>query len=426
MDLLTLAVPFFIMLIFVELIVDRARGTRFYRLQDAVASMSTGVMSQTTQLFTKVISILAYGWVLENLAPWQLDESLFNASLAGLGWWLLALLMWDFFYYWKHRLGHEISIFWAAHSVHHQSEDYNLSTALRQTSSDFLISWVVFLPMLLVGMPVDVVAIVAAVDLIYQFGVHTQHIGKLGWFDRVFVSPSNHRVHHAQNAIYIDKNYGGILVLWDRLFDTFQEELDSDPVIFGVRKPLQTWNPVSANLQVYKYLWFDAKRASRWRDKLSIWFRRTGWRPADVAERWPAPARELTDFRKYEIEISRTTAGYILAQFIVAVALSGLAAPLALTLDATQLLVFCLHIWWVLSNIGSLNNGARFARHSEVARLLCLPLVAIWLMSSVGVHATSIAWNLALMVITFYLLISLVALWKAPLPVTGKLIKQAV
>ncbi len=148
-------------------------------------------------------------------------------------------------------------------------------------------------------MPFEVFLTANAIDLIYQFWVHTQHIDKLGWFDRVFITPSNHRVHHAQNEIYIDKNYGGILILWDRLFGTFQEELDEEPVVFGVRKPLANWNPFWANIQVYSYLWFDAVRTRRWRDKLGIWFRRTGWRPADVEAQFPKKSSDLASFQKF-------------------------------------------------------------------------------------------------------------------------------
>jgi sterol desaturase/sphingolipid hydroxylase (fatty acid hydroxylase superfamily) len=137
------------------------------------------------------------------------------------------------------------------------------------------------------------------IDLLYQFWVHTQQVGRLGWFDRWFCSPSNHRAHHAVNDRYLDKNYGGILIVWDRLFGTFVEEDDADPCVYGTREPLRSWNPISANLQVYRLLWAESRRATRWGDRLRIWLKPPGWRPADVAARWPKPAFDLARVTRY-------------------------------------------------------------------------------------------------------------------------------
>jgi alkylglycerol monooxygenase len=177
--------------------------------------------------------------------------------------------------------------------VHHQSEDYNLSTALRQTSSGFLTGWIFYLPMAVLGFPPQVFAVVALVDLLYQYWVHTQHIGKLGWFDRWFCSPSNHRVHHAVNDRYLDRNYGGMLIIWDRLFGSFVEEDDGEAIVYGTRAPLRSWNPLWANLEVWWGLAQDSWRARRWADKLRVWFKPPGWRPADVAARFPKPDFDL-------------------------------------------------------------------------------------------------------------------------------------
>ena len=144
------------------------------------------------------------GYFLLSFAIFDIDLAWFDSSPTGLALWLSALLAWDFCYYWAHRFGHEMSVLWAAQAVHHQSADYNLSTALRQTSTGFLFTWIFYLPLFEIGLPLEVVATVNAVDLIYQFWVHTQHVGKLGRLDRILVTPSNHRVHHAQNEIYID------------------------------------------------------------------------------------------------------------------------------------------------------------------------------------------------------------------------------
>lgn len=310
MNYVLYAIPFFFLLIVLELCADHWRGVRTYRLADAINSLSAGVLSQALGLLTKALGILVYAVAFEQLALFRLDA---NALWV----WLLAFVFYDFCYYWNHRIGHERNVFWAAHVVHHQSEEYNLSTALRQTSTGFLLSWVFYLPMALAGVPPLVFLTVAALNLLYQFWVHTRHIPKLGWFEWVFVSPSNHRVHHAQNPVYMDRNYGGVFIIWDRLFGTFQDELDEEPVIFGVTTPLASWNPLWANVQFYVQLWRDAVRAGSWWDKLRIWFMPTGWRPADVAAQYPLAKPDLASFRKFEVPLGRGRQCYAALQFAV-------------------------------------------------------------------------------------------------------------
>lgn len=310
MNYVLYAIPFFFLLIALELVVDHWRGVRTYRLADAINSISAGLLSQALGLLTKALGILVYAVAFEQLALFRLDAN-------ELWVWLLAFVFYDFCYYWNHRIGHERNVFWASHVVHHQSEEYNLSTALRQTSTGFLLSWVFYLPMALAGVPPLVFLTVAALNLLYQFWVHTRHIPKLGWFEWFFVSPSNHRVHHAQNPVYMDRNYGGVFIVWDRLFGTFQEELDEEPVIFGVTTPLASWNPLWANVQFYVQLWRDAVRAGSWWDKLRIWFMPTGWRPADVAAQYPLAKPDLASFRKFEVPLGRGRQCYAALQFAV-------------------------------------------------------------------------------------------------------------
>jgi hypothetical protein len=220
---------------------------------------------------------------------------------AGAAWvWIAGLVFYDFCYYWNHRFGHTVALLWAAHAVHHQSEDYNLSTALRQTSSGWIGGWLFYLPMAWLGFPPLVFGVVALIDLLYQYWVHTEQVGKLGWFDRWFCAPSNHRVHHAVNDSYLDKNYGGILIVWDRLFGSYAEEDDMVPCVYGTRGPLRSWNPVWANLHVYADMAKDTWRATRWGDRLRIWFKPPGWRPADVAAKWPKPAFDIGRVERFD------------------------------------------------------------------------------------------------------------------------------
>jgi len=306
---ITLATPVFFLLIVIELLVGLRRGRHTYRLSDAINSISLGVLSQVSGVFMQVLRIGIYAWLASHLA-------LFKLPADSLWVWCSGLLLYDLCYYWLHRCGHEVNILWAAHVVHHQSEDYNLSTALRQTSSGPLLGWIFYVPMALLGYPVQVFAALALIDLLYQFWVHTQQIGKLGWLDRVLVTPSNHRVHHGVNDIYLDKNYGGILILWDRLFGSFIEERGQDPVVYGTRSPLRSWNPLWANVEVYKVLWLDAWRAQKLRDKLRVWIAAPGWRPADVAANWPSRPFDITRPR-YHPQLSRAAQVYCLLQFTI-------------------------------------------------------------------------------------------------------------
>ncbi|MDH3716297.1 MAG: sterol desaturase family protein, partial [Gammaproteobacteria bacterium] len=382
MDLLAAAVPFFLLALVIELAIDRLRGSGLYRANDAINSLSAGMLSTTFGYFTKLLPLLAWGFVLQNFALLDMPLSWFDASATGIALWLLAAVAWDFCYYWFHRFSHEISVLWAAHAVHHQSEDYNLSTALRQTSTGFLFGWIFYLPLFLVGFPLEVLVTVNAANLIYQFWVHTQVVRRLGVLDRILVTPSNHRVHHAQNERYIDKNYGGIFILWDRMFGTFEDEREAEPVVFGVRKPLANWNPFWANLQVYDYLLFDARHARRWRDKVGVWFRRTGWRPADVARAYPKHNVTLDHFHKFDPPVARRLRAYVMGQFVVAVVVALTVAALFVEVGVRGVLVPCVLLWAMLYTVGLINEGRPYALRAELLRLLLVVPAAAYLLTS--------------------------------------------
>jgi sterol desaturase/sphingolipid hydroxylase (fatty acid hydroxylase superfamily) len=300
-QIIVLATPVFFLLIAIEFVVGWKRGKNTYRLNDAMNSIGLGVLSQITGVFSKLFAVGIYTLVFEHASIWQLsDKSLWV--------WITGLIAYDFCYYWLHRAGHTVALFWAAHVVHHQSEDYNLSTALRQTSSGWIAGWLFYLPMAVIGFPPLVFAVVALIDLLYQYWVHTQQIGKLGWFDRWFCAPSNHRVHHAVNDKYLDKNYGGILIIWDRLFGSFIEEDDHEKIVYGTRGPLRSWNPVWANLHNYADMFKDSWHASSWMDKLRVWFKHPGWRPADVAARFPKEPFDISKTSLYNPAMSKAAA----------------------------------------------------------------------------------------------------------------------
>lgn len=307
MNLILYAIPFFLLLICIEIIVDRVKGTSYYVLSDSLTSLATGSINQLVNASKALIPLAVYVLLYENLSIFNLGDSLLV--------WGVAFIAYDFCYYWNHRFGHEMNILWASHVVHHSSEEYNLTTALRQTGTSFL-SVFFYLPLAVIGFDPLMIASVGALNLIYQFWVHTRHVGKLGWFEWFFVTPSNHRGHHAQNTVYIDRNYGGVFILWDRLFSTFQEELDDDLPIYGIRGAVQSWNPLWVNAQIYHQLFMDALHTKSYWYKATLWFRRTGWRPPDVKKDYPfEKPGDLADFVKYETFVPTALKIYCVLQY---------------------------------------------------------------------------------------------------------------
>jgi sterol desaturase/sphingolipid hydroxylase (fatty acid hydroxylase superfamily) len=357
---ITLATPVFFLLIFIELLVGLIRRRNTYRLNDAINSLSLGVLSQVSGVFTRLLRIGIYAWLVQHVA-------LFRLPADSLWVWISGLLLYDLCYYWLHRMSHEMNILWAAHVVHHQSEDYNLSTALRQTSTGALFGWIFYVPMAVLGYPLEVFAVVALIDLLYQFWVHTQQVGKLGWFDRVFVSPSNHRVHHAVNDVYLDRNYGGILILWDRLFGSFIEEDEREPVVYGTRSPLRSWNPLWANFEVYKAMWLDAWRTRRLGDKLRVWFARPGWHPADV-EKTAAPFD--IGHALYDPALNRAQQIYCAIQFTIVLLVTTHFLAAGYKLPPAQSIAYAAWLTFGLCTIGGLMEHRPRYLVLEAMRLL--------------------------------------------------------
>ena len=322
MDLVPYAIPFFFLAIGIELAWNAYRKAGFYRSNDAINSLSLGVLSTTSKLVLIDIAGRVYGWVQQDLAiaRWSLDGWL---SL------VVAFVVYDFCYYWFHRISHERKIFWAAHVAHHQSEEYNLTTALRQTSTGFLLGWLFYIPCFLLGMPAEVFVTVASANLIYQFWVHTRFVTTLGPLEYVLVTPMNHRVHHARNPEYIDRNYGGFFILWDRMFGTYKAEDGRTPIDYGITRGLNSCNPLWANLHVYADMLRDTIKTPRLRDKLGIWYGRTDFVPPGVKKPPVKPGNH------YDPPASRALTAYVVVQFA-----SLVMVGLSLTYETDQLSSF--------------------------------------------------------------------------------------
>ena len=308
MNYILMAIPVFFVLIMLELAWTTYKKQDVYRLNDAVNSLAMGIMSRITQILYAAVPFSFYVYFYEDFALFEWQSNVWT--------WLAAFILYDFSYYWVHRIGHTMNISWASHVIHHSSEEYNLSTALRQTSVPNVIGWVFYIPLAFMGFPPEILVAVGSLNLLYQFWVHTQAIDQMPrWYEFIFVTPSNHRVHHAKNKIYVDKNFGGVF-LWDRLFGTFQPELKEEKVIFGISTQLASWNPVWGNLHFLSSLCKDAWRTNNWKDKFTLWFRRTGYRPADVEAKYPVvKSNQVVD--KYDTPLTWSAKLYFIVQLTV-------------------------------------------------------------------------------------------------------------
>ena len=359
----SLAVPVFLALILLELAADRWLGTRFYHLADALNSLSCGVVSTGMRVFFGFLGLFFYEWTLNHIAP---------VTLPARHWatWLFAFAAYDLCYYWNHRCGHTIGLFWAAHVVHHQSEEFNLTTALRQSGTGSFFGWIFYQPLALCGVPIPVFLMVGVVQLFYQFWPHTQLIGRLGVLDRWIQTPSNHRVHHAQNTIYLDRNYVGVFCAWDHLFGTFQAELPQEPCLYGIRGQLKSWNPVWANLHYYAAMAHDSWHAPALRDKVKVWFAHPGWRPADVAARFAKPDYDpLRHFHKFDPPRSTALSLYGFLQFLAIIPANNHFLSLLKKQSTAASVAYFLFLMASLVTLGGLLENRRAFFGFEAARL---------------------------------------------------------
>lgn len=291
--ILLIAMPAFLVFVLFEKWYGVRKGMDTVHNMDMVSSLSSGVTNVTKDVLGLSLAIISYGWLVKHLAILHVSNTLLT--------YVIAFVALDFAGYWVHRIQHTYNFFWNNHLVHHSSEEFNLACALRQSIAGFVKLFTIFLiPAALLGVPAQVIAVVAPLHLFAQFWYHTRHIGKMGFLEKIIVTPSHHRVHHAINPEYLDKNFAQIFIFWDKMFGTFQEELPEVPAVYGITRPVQTWNPIKINFQHLWLLMKDAWRAQSWKDKFRIWLMPTGWRPADVAEKHPIDyIQDVYNFEKY-------------------------------------------------------------------------------------------------------------------------------
>ncbi len=375
MDLnpIILSIPIFFLLIGLEVGYGFVKNRKLYRLNDALTNISCGIVEQLTGVFAKVFTVAAYHFIYTHFAIFELADTWY--------WIVLAFIGTDFMYYWAHRKSHEVNLFWLGHVVHHQSEDYNLSVALRQSTFQKMFTFYFYFPLAFIGFKTEWFLLASAVNLLYQFWIHTEVIGKMpAWYSYIFNTPSHHRVHHGRNPEYIDKNHAGSLIIWDRMFGTFTAEKEKPT--YGITTPVNTWNPVTANLRPFAELYRELKRIPGFWNKVRFTFAPPGWYPKELGGYKPAPPLEKDAYRKYHVSLSPALNVYLLVQYGVVL---GFTALFLFNLDTFSIgMKMAITLIMVLSvaSIGSLFENRERGIRLEILRFVLSCAVVLFLYGS--------------------------------------------
>lgn len=394
-QVLNYAIPFFVILILIEALAAKWKGVQVNRGADTISSLSSGITNTIKDVLGLTVVIISYNFFVQHFAVFQIKDT-----------WLLYVIGFvalDFAGYWMHRWNHTINFLWNRHIIHHSSEEFNLSCALRQSISViFSFFNILLIPAALFGVPTHVIAIIAPLHLFAQFWYHTTLIDKMGFLEYFLVTPSHHRVHHAMNEQYLDKNYGQIFIIWDRIFGTYQPELPEVPAVYGVKRPVKTWNPIIINWQHLGLLYLDAWRTKNWWDKLRIWFMPTGWRPADVIEKYPvASVRDVYNFEKYETHLSKPLLAWSWFQMIVTITLMFHLTNNIADLSFTDILLYGGFLFVCIFSYTTLMDKSRYTLWAEGVKAV-LGLGILWWQSGwFGLEGFSVA--LTFVLATYFL-----------------------
>ncbi|HOY27573.1 MAG TPA: sterol desaturase family protein [Flavobacteriales bacterium] len=379
MNVYAFITPLVIVLLLLEIVYSTVARKGVYNFQDTITNLGTGIGNQCINLAVAFFVYTWYGWLYQ-FAPWQIPTTWY--SMLGL------LVISDFVFYWFHRTGHRVNIFWAAHMPHHSSEEMNLSVGLRASFTQRLFQFLFFdWILVLIGFSPEQVYAVAAIHLLLAYWHHTRLIKRMGWFERIFVAPAHHRVHHGVNPQYIDKNYSEFLIIWDKLFGSFEDE--DEEVCYGITHPPRTWDPIFINFQYWRQLWSDAWHTRSWWDKLRIWFMPTGWRPSDVSAE-PSPTvlgYSLAEQQKYQSEPFAGMKGYIIAQVMLGLAYMYVTINMALPLSAMDRVVLSVGIFLMITSWGGILQARGWAIGLEIFRLLYMAGTVVFVLHRTGIAA---------------------------------------
>lgn len=371
-----MAIPVFFVCIVLEVIYSWVKHKQFYNLHDSLNDLACGSLDQILEIFYKAFFFGAYLWIYEHLR--------LNTLPAEQVWvWAACFLGADLAYYWFHRCSHRVWLVWSGHGPHHQSEEYNLTVALRQGMLERCFSWVFGLPLALLGFPPLVYLACSQFQTIYQFFVHTRAVGKLGPLEWVMNTPSHHRVHHGKNVEYIDKNYAGVFIVWDRLFGTFEPEV-AEPV-YGTVKALRSWNPLWAHGVFFSEM-FQQMRSLPLHQALQVPFRPPGWHPAQSEPE--IPDVNVASYVKYRTNRPKNLNIWLLAQFVIWLLLSTVFLEVAPQWPLLPALGAGLALMLGFVAVGALTEAQRWLIAHELGRvvlsILALALLPLPLLAQIG------------------------------------------
>jgi alkylglycerol monooxygenase len=362
MKLIVASIPLFFILIGIELAAAWILEKKVYRLSDSIADLGCGMLDQLLGVLAKGALFAVYIWLYANVRLFDLAAD----SWIVFGVCFVAV---DFLYYWFHRMSHEVGAFWAAHSVHHQSEEYNLTVALRQGAFQGFFSWVFYLPLAVLGFSPAVFVPCSALNTLYQFWIHTRLIDRLGPIEWIFNTPSHHRVHHGRNPRYIDRNHAGVFIIWDRMFGTFVPETD-EPV-YGIVKPLGSVNPLWANFAGWADLAHVSRQARTAGDRLRPFISAPGWRPAELGG--PLVPPEISrDELPAPVPTSKPLGVYVFVNFVAVLAITAVALGKVAQLGIPAFAGLAAVVTFSLVTFSMLLERRRFAAWLEGGRLLLL------------------------------------------------------
>lgn len=373
-DYIALSVPVFFILIGIELAWNFYKKLNYYRFNDSIANLSQGIGQQLTGIFMKTALFFGYKYIFENWRLFDLPKSIWI--------WIILFIGVDFFYYWFHRMSHQVNALWAAHIVHHQSEEYNLTVALRQSWFQGWFSWVFYLPLALVGFDPIMFLTLSSFNTLYQFWIHTRAIKSMGPLEWILNTPSHHRVHHGSNPKYIDRNHAGTLIIWDRIFGTFQKE--EEEVYYGITTPLASWNPIWANVHYWDELLKTARQSPRWMDKINVFLKPPGWFPAHLGGFKSAPEIDPLVYKKYDPQYHQQLTGYVLVQFVIGLIAGSAILFLHSSLPSAALISGATFVILTLLTCGALLEEKKWKVKFEYARLVLGILIVLLLDFPIG------------------------------------------
>ncbi|MBL7865353.1 MAG: sterol desaturase family protein [Cyclobacteriaceae bacterium] len=395
---IVLSIPIFFILIGIEIVVERLMHMKLYRLPDSIANLSCGITSQLSGIFFRVLAVGVYELCYANLAVTHLERNWI--------YWVALFFLVDLGYYWAHRMSHEINLFWGGHVVHHQSEEYNLSVALRQSSFQVVWTFFFYLPLAVAGFETVDFLLISSLNTLYQFWIHTETINKMGWFEYVFNTPSHHRVHHGRNPKYIDKNHAGTLIIWDKMFGTFQAE--EERPTYGITKPINSWNGVWANFSHYATMAQELKTIPSWTDKVRYLFNKPGWLPKSMGGYRPAPPVDKAQYVKYDTPSPASLNYYVLFQYVICLVGTALFLFNQTKFDLGQKAIITVLVSLTVVNCGVLFEHKRWVVVAEWIRIVLYPAGLI-ILTIVLQGPMLLVWTT-----TGYLLISTVWFYRIP------------